>query len=168
MDQSVEKKKMTPIQFTVYGSPIAQPRARSRAVRSKSGKIFAQIYEPETCLTDTGRQPTPAMQWKTDIKTVAVQHRPDKPLDGPLSVAIDFYLPRPRRFYRKKDPDGRLPHVAKPDRDNAEKAVLDSLTGIIFVDDCQVCAGEVRKFWHEKDRGPRAEITIGALDHEEG
>ena len=131
---------------------MAQPRTKARAFRRTDGRQVAQVYEPG------GR----IRQWKADVKR-AYQSLPafgEPLLTGPLRVTIDIFLPRPKRLMRRADPDGPIPHTAKPDRDNVEKAILDALKGIAFVDDCQVCAGEVRKFYHEKEGRPRAEIRI--------
>ena len=39
-------------------------------------------------------------------------------------------------------------HTDKPDRDNADKAVLDALTNLgLWGDDKQVCDGRIRKFY---------------------
>jgi Holliday junction resolvase RusA-like endonuclease len=51
-------------------------------------------------------------------------------IDGPVTVAIDFYLGNRRRI----------------DLDNLSKAVLDGLKGVIFVDDQQVIGLYLRKF----------------------
>jgi Holliday junction resolvase RusA-like endonuclease len=105
--------------------------------------------------------PGTAEGWKGCIAMAAETHCPAVPLDGPVSVSIDFLFQRPGRLLRKKDPDGRIPHVAKPDRDNCEKAVLDALTQLGFWrDDAQVCAGEVRKYYCARDEPAGAIITI--------
>lgn len=57
--------------------------------------------------------------------------RAQAPIAGPVSVRLHFYLPRPKRMKRE------LPHV-KPDVDKLIRAVLDALTGIVWVDDGQV------------------------------
>jgi Holliday junction resolvase RusA-like endonuclease len=141
------------IRFTVFGSPVAQPRTKAQAVVSKTGRMFAHTYEP-------GKKDSPARQWKSDIKQVAVLYKPPTPYRGPVGLEATFFFPRPARLCRKRDPAGPLPHVCKPDRDNCEKAVLDALKGILFVDDCQVYQGEVRKFYHAKDDGPRVDIAV--------
>lgn len=145
-------------QFIVYGAPISQPRTKAQAfVEKATGRVFAHMYEP-------GKKDSPARQWKADIKQEAIKHKPAAPYDGPVEVKIDFYFPRPQYMMAKKFSDDRILHTKKPDRDNCEKAVLDALKGIFFVDDCQVCAGEVRKFYHEKTgSGPHAVVMIGEL-----
>jgi crossover junction endodeoxyribonuclease RusA len=137
-----------PISFIVRGHPKAQPRPKA----CKRG-AHAGVYDPGT-----------ASQWKALVVLAARPLRPAAPLEGALSVSIDFLLPRPQSLCRKKDPAGEIPCTTKPDRDNLEKAVLDALTQDgWWRDDAQVCAGEVRKLYHAKDGVPGARITIGEL-----
>jgi Holliday junction resolvase RusA-like endonuclease len=84
--------------------------------------------------------------------------------EGPLRIDINVYFPRPQRLMRAKDPDFAIWHTSKPDRDNIDKGILDALKGIVFVDDAQVCMGEIRKYYHEKGGRPRAEIRILVLE----
>jgi Holliday junction resolvase RusA-like endonuclease len=133
------------ILFEVRGIPKAQPRAK--AVRRGA---HAGVYDPGT-----------ADSWKARLCIAARPHRPVTPLEGPISVSIDFLMPRPKSLSRKKDPAGEVPHTSKPDRDNLEKAALDALTQDgWWRDDSQVCAGEVRKLYHAKDGVPGARIRI--------
>jgi Holliday junction resolvase RusA-like endonuclease len=64
---------------------------------------------------------------------------------------------------RIKDPVCALPHPGAKDIDNLFKAVADCLIGICYQDDKQVALLNASKWYHEKDRGPRAEITIDEL-----
>lgn len=135
--------------FRVNGIPKAQPRPRAWA--RKIGKVhIARIYEDGT-----------AEKWKADVILGGRDVKPKTPLEGPLRVEITFYLPRPKRLMRKKDPEDAVWCIAKPDRDNLEKAVLDALkTDGWFRDDCQVVSGEIRKLYHEKAGIPGAVISI--------
>jgi Holliday junction resolvase RusA-like endonuclease len=138
--------------ITVRGLPKAQPRARA----TKRG-AHAGVYDPGT-----------ANAWKAIVVFAAREHRPPSPLDGPLSVSIDFLMPRPKSRMRKCDPSGEILSSAKPDRDNLEKAVLDALTQDgWWRDDAQVCAGEVRKLYHAKGATPGARIAIRAIAESE-
>lgn len=123
----------------VMGRPKAQPRAR----RSKSGGMYT---------------PSTADEWKTAIIDAAVRagltHRPK----GPVAVKIRFELPRPKRLAFAKDP---VPHVAKPDVDNLEKAVLDALTTAgAWLDDSQVYDIRSTKLYAERDANPGAWIFL--------
>lgn len=145
------------ITFTVFGSPIAQPRTKAQAFTNKAtGRTFAHVYEP-------GGKDSPARQWKADIKQEAIKWKPPAPYTGPVHLSITFLFPRPEYLMKPKITEQTLPHTKKPDRDNCEKAVLDALKGIFFVDDAQVCSGEVKKLYTEKSRGPRAVISIALM-----
>lgn len=142
------------VTFTVYGSPIAQPRQR-HAMRGKGEGAHVVNYTPSK---------HPVQQWKYNIAMRAKQENPRLALlTGPLFARITVFFPRPKKFNARKYSAGPLPHTCKPDRDNVEKAILDALKGVVFRDDCQVCAGEVMKFYHELNGRPRAEIVIGEL-----
>lgn len=68
-----------------------------------------------------------------------------KPLEGPLRVDVLFVMPRPKSMIWKKRPMPREYHSKRPDRDNLDKQVLDALNGMIWLDDAQICAGEIQK-----------------------
>jgi Holliday junction resolvase RusA-like endonuclease len=133
--------------FYVLGEPKGQPRPRAF---SRGGK--ASVYDPAT-----------AEGWKGSIALKAGQviQGPPPMLDMPLRVVIIFYFQRPARLIRKKDPDGLIPHTAKPDSDNAAKAVLDCLTSIgMWRDDSLVYSLSVEKYYAVKGKAPGARISI--------
>jgi Holliday junction resolvase RusA-like endonuclease len=136
----------------VSGIPKGQPRARAFARPMGGGKFSARMYDPGS-----------AEAWKGDIAHAFGAVSAPLPA-GPIRVDITFLFPRPGKLNRKKDPDGRVYHTAKPDRDNAEKAVLDCLTRLgVWADDAQVCEGTVRKFYAAKGERPGAEIRVSVL-----
>ena len=140
------------IQFFVPGVPKAQPRPRAFA-RKMGNKFVARVFDAGT-----------AEGWKGEIALAARPHCPREPLAGPLYVDIDFLFPRPQRLLSKKSPEGEIPHTSKPDRDNCEKAVLDAMTTLGFwVDDGQVCGGEVRKLYAKKGAASGARIRVHAF-----
>jgi len=102
-----------------------------------------------------------AEAWKGDIIRAGRHVRPASPIDTPVRISVALFLPRPKRLMRRGDPDGPVWCPAKPDRDNAEKAVLDALKADGWLrDDCIVVDGPVRKLYHAKDGVPGAVITI--------
>lgn len=137
-----------PMRIFVPGPAVAQPRQRS-FVR-KDGK--AGTYCPRS---------HPVHAFKDAVALLARQAMGgDPPLDGALRVDVQCYLAPP-----KAHGDGTPgPHHWKPDRDNIDKAVLDALTGVVFRNDCQVSAGEVRKRRCGRGSTPHTIITI-ALDY---
>lgn len=68
----------------------------------------------------------------------------------PLILSVDFVFSRPKRLMRKKDPDGFLWRPNSEDLDNLEKSVMDSLNGILWLDDRQICKINSRKLYGPK------------------
>lgn len=129
--------------FTILGNPKAQKRHRYRNVETKSGKHFVQSYDPS--LSD-----------KADFKAEMKRYAPEHPLTGPLRLDLCFVFPRPNSHFgtgsnsNKLKPSAPEHHISKPDRDNLDKIIMDSMTGIFWKDDCQVCQGFIKKVWGEK------------------
>ena len=125
------------ISFFAEGIPKGQPRPKAF---SRGG--HAAVYDPGT-----------AEGWKDCIRSAARQYRPDKPLQGPIRMSMEFFMPRPKAHFRtgkhagELRPDAPKWHIAKPDLDNLQKAVLDALKDIgMFADDAQWCvSGPVAK-----------------------
>lgn len=137
----------------IYGKPKGQPRSRSR--RGQMG-----VYDPGT-----------ADGWKAIVAHAFLPHVPAEPYDEPLRFDIDIYFPRPRSFNkrtrdayggRSKDiPDGAVLFTGKPDRDNADKAILDAVGGVGFYrDDSLVCDGQIRKFYAARVGKPGARVRV--------
>jgi Holliday junction resolvase RusA-like endonuclease len=127
------------IAFTVIGEPKGQPRARAFA-RKFGNKHSARMYDPGT-----------ADGWKQAVALASMPHRQREPITGPIIVSVTFFMPRPKSLCRKKDPDGVIPHTAKPDVDNLIKALFDALTDAgMWRDDAQVYETSVRKYYHGK------------------
>ena len=100
--------------FDVLGEPKGQPRPRAFV---RNG--HASVYDSAT-----------AEGWKGSVALAARSHLPIFPIDSPVRVAMTFFLPRPARLLRAKDPEGTIPHTANADADNLAKAILDALTQI--------------------------------------
>lgn len=89
-----------------------------------------------------------------------------EPLKDALYVTLSFYIEPPKNISRikKNKPlieKELLPVFKKPDIDNFEKAIYDSMTGIVFKDDGQVAGHEVRKIY---SFNPRIEIIIKEIE----
>lgn len=128
--------------FRVYGTPKGQPRPRAFA---RGGR--AAVYDPGT-----------AEGWKSQI-AVDCQELRGALIDRPLSIALTFYLPRPKAHFSTsgaiKPSAPQTWHAKKPDADNLAKAVLDALTHLrAWHDDDQVAELLVRKYY-ESDRNGR-------------
>ena len=134
------------VTFRAYGTPKGQPRAR--AVRRGA---HAGVYDPGT-----------ANDWKS---TVALAARAAglgvSPITGPVTLSVELYLPRPNRLCTRKHPAFELLCAAKPDIDNAAKAILDALTAVgVWVDDAQVSRLIVQKWYAATNSVPGACVTL--------
>lgn len=132
----------------VSGDPKGQPRPRAF---SRGG--HARVFDSGT-----------AEGWKAQIALAARDHLPAAPLACPVRVDVEFYFRRPLRLMKKSSPAGFIPHTGKPDRDNLDKAVLDCLTQIGFLqDDALVVEGTIKKHYTGINTGPGALIEIYTL-----
>jgi len=147
---------MLEMTFFVPGLPIGQPKHPSRAVKLASGKYVAQAHAVP--------QKHPVHDWRAWIKRAAID-RSITPYSGPVRVDLMFIFPRPKYMLAKKYQTGRIYHVHKFDRDNLDKAVLDALKGIAYLDDCQVCDGWIKKRYCALNGDyPGVYITLSFLD----
>lgn len=127
----------SPIEFEVYGVPIPQGSKnvyRGRLVEAQGAKLKI---------------------WREEVKTTAGQHYTGELLEGPIRLEVTFWMPRPKTVKRE------LPTVP-PDADKLLRAVNDSLTGTIFVDDAQVVECHLQKRYAD-ERMPGATIRISRL-----
>lgn len=76
-------------------------------------------------------------------------------LDGPVSVSLAFFLPRP-----KKSKFGAYP-AGSPDIDKLTRTVFDKMTGVFFTDDSRVVELDATKEW--TDGTPGVVIQVGEV-----
>lgn len=151
----------TVIRMTVNTVPVAQPRARA----TSRGK-HAAMYSPTTVKTKAGKKAHPILAFKAAVRAEAFRIGFDGTnlIDSALRVDCSFVFPRPQRLLKKSSPKCRLPHTIKPDRDNLDKAVLDSLTGLVWVDDCQAAFGSIEKYYVADGETPHVTIVITKVE----
>ena len=73
---------------------------------------------------------------------------------GAVRVDLAFYFERPPELCTSEIPDEPVPYLAKPDRDNLEKAVLDVLSKRLYTDDRLAYLGRVGKWYASSQGGP--------------
>lgn len=134
------------IKFTVPGNPVAKGRPRF----SNRGKFVTAYTPAKTKIAEKS------------ISEYAIYHMGlAKPLSGPLSLQIDFYMPIPKSL--SKVAQQRLNgswHVSRPDADNLFKLASDALNGICYIDDSQIATTYTTKRYSDE---PRTEIFIEQL-----
>ena len=145
-----------PLIFFVAGLPKAQPRARARAF----GR-FARVYNP------SGKHDDWKMIVRCEARKAWESSGDPRPWEGPLCVNLTFYFPRPKGHFRSNGelkPNSPVWHTVKPDRDNSDKAVLDTLTNLgLWHDDKQVCDGTIRKLYSNNAMGCEIEIKEASI-----
>ena len=147
----------------IFGIPKGQPRAGSSW--NHKGRH------------DTGT----ASAWRLAIRDgfADLARSQGEPLDEPVRVDIVFYFKRPAKLNRRtRDayggkskfiPAGPVLHTSKPDRDNAEKAVLDALTDVgLWRDDSLVCDGWAAKRYASESGRTGAQVKIYRWEHDHG
>ena len=143
--------------------PVAQPRPRASSFGGRT-----RVHEVTSIRkSDGSRKPHPIVAFKATVRMAAEQQYKGPPLTGPLRVDLTFVLPRQSAMVWKTKPMPRYWHTETPDRDNLDKAVMDSLKGLTWVDDCQVCDGRIQKLRAAGDEQPHVLIMIRELTHDE-
>jgi Holliday junction resolvase RusA-like endonuclease len=135
------------IEFQVRGYPKAKGSLRGVALKGKGGLYTGKVWMAE----QTGQG---LLVWRTQVREAARANAPEHPVGGPVTVHIQFALPRPAKP-RYELPIGRN----SGDVDKLVRAVLDELTGVIFGDDSQVVELHVLKLW-DMGGGAGALITV--------
>ena len=143
------------LEFTVFGKPETAGSKRAFTLPGKgSGKPRAHVVDanPKT------------KNWQGQVATAAKQYWPGPLTTGPVFVKTQFYFVRPKGHYGTGRNAGKLkpsaPHnmLKTPDVDKLERAVLDALKGVLYVDDKQVF--RVRKFKRYGDYGEPPGVSI--------
>jgi Holliday junction resolvase RusA-like endonuclease len=135
------------IEITIPGKPIAKKRPRFARI----GK-GVRTYNPQE--SEEGK-----IRWE------AYRQLPQgwEPLGGPIKVAIEFLMPRPKSHYgtgsKINTLKGSAPrkHTLKPDIDNLQKAVYDCLNQVVWNDDAQICEAVATKTYSDR---PKTKIII--------
>lgn len=146
------------VSTTVHTIPVPQPRQRHGRIKTAGGTDISVNFTPRN---------HPVQQFKVDVREAVLKELPTffGLLTGPLALECKFYLPRPKRLMRRRDPDGPIWHTGKPDLDNLYKAVMDALKGQVWHDDNQVATfGPDHGKWYAERAGrPRVELKIWQL-----
>jgi len=138
------------IAFTVFGLPMPQGSKTAYPFQRADGSLGATVAEGSTASR-------PAFKaWRGDVAACArlwieANGKP-APLDGPLELLARFYLPRPKSV-KRAFPDG------KPDLSKLIRAIEDSCSKILYVDDARIVTIITKKRW-ALTSPPRVEIEI--------
>ena len=113
-----------------------------------------------------------AKPWRQDVKLDTRDQYKGEPLTGPVSIAITFWLPRPKHHYRTGKFAGQLkPNApshsiscANGDIDKLVRCTLDGLSakcgGCVIADDSIVVTLSCEKRYVTESEGSGASITV--------
>jgi Holliday junction resolvase RusA-like endonuclease len=172
---------MKPITLFIAGDPIGQPRALCRAIRVSAKQWRAMVYEPEhenvAHQDPEQRRWARANVWKRLIMSAVRWLCPPRPFDFPIRLDAEFIVPRPAAHYgtgrnaNTLRADAPYHLEGKPDRDNLDKIILDSITKIgradgehpsqrpFWMGDERVCDGRIIKRY-QRDHTERTGVFI--------
>jgi Holliday junction resolvase RusA-like endonuclease len=132
------------IKFVVYGTPAPQ------------GSMKAFVIRGQARLTSDNKKLKP---YRQEVAGAALIARAEAGFNDvfagkhvPVHATFRFFFERSPSIPKK-----RLCHVVKPDIDKLCRSTFDSLTGILFSDDAQVCGLSAAKFYGSP---ARVEIII--------
>jgi Holliday junction resolvase RusA-like endonuclease len=133
------------ITLTIPGPPVGKQRAR-------------------VCRTGHAFTPAKTVNYETLIRELfAMQYPRHVPWKGPVAMfaAAFFHIPKatPRKLATKMEREETW-YVHRIDGDNLWKIIADALNGFAYMDDGQIVAGRVVKYYSPR---PRVEIQLEEL-----
>ncbi len=133
-----------------------EPKPQSRPRFARRGN-FTTTYEDKDMKS-----------WRNHCRLlVAKQYAGKSMFEGALRAKVRFYIKPPQYISKAKKNqqallDEIIPVGKKPDIDNYEKALYDSMSEIVFKDDGQIALHNVGKFY---SLNPRIEVEVNRLNH---
>lgn len=140
---------MAELSFTIPIEPRGQARAKSRALRTKEGRIMAVTYKDGKQRREEGK-----------LAALIAPHCPPVPFAGPLTLEVTAYFPTPTAWSRRKKAEalaGNIAYVKKPDLDNIVKHLKDVMSGMVYRDDRQIVGLAATKHYGDP---PRWVVTV--------
>lgn len=139
-------------EFTIPGEPKGKQRPR---VTMRGG--YATTYTPKETVS-----------YENFVKMCFIQQCGREMLEGAIEADITAYYSIPKSVSKTKHRQmcsGEIRNVKKPDCDNLAKIVLDSLNGIAYHDDSQICELSVSKLYGEE---PGVVVFLQTIDETKG
>ena len=134
------------LELRIDGTPI--PQGSKIAGIRKDGKPF--MREANHRLKD----------WREKIRLIAWHESHFHHFDGPIELAVWYYLPRPKTVTREH-------HTVKPDGSKLQRAIEDGLVeGGLLADDALIVAWSGRKLYEDEIQHPGVVIQIRKAGHE--
>jgi Holliday junction resolvase RusA-like endonuclease len=133
------------ISFTVLGRPAPQGSMKAfmagNHARVRSDNKATMPWRQQVGQTALAMRPTPNIWAQRHV---------------PVAIEMLFYFAPP-----KKLPKGRVRPAVKPDIDKLQRAIFDSMSGIMYMDDGQIVGVNTGKFYGLPER---VEIVLVTCD----
>ena len=141
----------------IPGVPVAQPRYKIANRGKYVGKYLPTVKR-------NGRKVEhPITAYRARVVQAARQVC-SEPIQGAVAIMIRVVYPRPQKYLAKKYPDERLYYPSCPqDWDNIGKGICDSLNGIAYDDDHQICSVGMLKQMVGRDEEPHTYVELNGL-----
>jgi crossover junction endodeoxyribonuclease RusA len=131
------------ISFVVDGKAAPQGSMKGVAITRPDGSP-GTIFKSDNPRTHPYRN---LVGWEAlKARTQAGVHEIFAPAGIPVALSITFVFKKP-----KTAPAQRQRPVVKPDYDKLARSTTDALTGVLYVDDCQVVDAELHKIYGEPE-----------------
>ncbi len=124
------------IQFSIFGRIVANKEKKFRTRYRKDGSPYPAPY-----------MRTKVECWMNEIRAIAVQHKPDILLTGPLMALYRFYILMPKSKRRKDKSLEPYWVDVKPDNDNLIGVIQDAIEKIIYDNDSRIADTRIQKIY---------------------
>jgi crossover junction endodeoxyribonuclease RusA len=134
------------ISFIVHGK--AEPAGSKTTGVSNRGKRYVRDSNPAS------------KEWKRLVSQVAGEAMAGRPLlEGPLSLTVEFFRPRPQGHFGKRGllPSAPVFPTTAPDTTKLVRAIEDAMQGVVYRNDSQIVSQVARKQYGE---AARCEVRI--------
>jgi Holliday junction resolvase RusA-like endonuclease len=129
----------------IHGEPVAKRRGSVRV-----GNFSRVTLAPRSARWESAASETLARAWGERA-----------PLEVPVVLHLLAVAPRPKKYLRRQDPDGRMFRPTKPDLSNAVKSAEDALVKAgVLRDDVLVVEAHTQNLYASKVEGPRVEVWL--------
>lgn len=128
------------VSFTVPGTPVPQ------------GSKAAFVVKGRAVIADDNRAQLKPYRATVAAHAFAAMYDREQ-LAGPLLLALEFVMPRPKSHFRTGRYAGQLREAApryvgtRPDIDKLARSIADALSGVVFRDDAQVASLQASKVY---------------------
>lgn len=156
----------TAIRFTVIGKPQQRGSKQAVLIPKRGGGFVEKNGRPIVAAKDDNQN---SKEWMGQVRDAAHRAFQGELIAGPVRLTVKFYFKRPGNHFRSGDRSKPLKdgvptwHAGTPDLDKLVRALGDSLTGVVLVDDKQIAefGPGFGKFWTTE--AERAEVLIEPL-----